>query len=213
MMPAAVARHAREMDDSTARESWQYHFDPETYLETVVAEVPAYLELQDLTAEVTTGCLAERILELGVGTGETSVRVLALHPSARLTGIDESVEMLECARGRLDDADLRVGRLEDPLPEGVYDLVVSALAVHHLDGEDKADLFRRVAERLRPGGRFVLADIVIPSDPSDATTPIDGVYDKPSRVDEQLRWLEGAGLHARAAWSKGDLAILVAERT
>jgi tRNA (cmo5U34)-methyltransferase len=201
------------VDDTSAPEPWQYHFDPGTYLEMVVAEVPAYLELQNLTAEATTPCSAERILELGVGTGETSMRVLALHPSARLTGIDENAEMLQWARRRLGDADLRVGRLEDPLPEGVYDLVVSALAVHHLDGEGKADLFRRVAESLRPGGRFVLGDVVIPSDPSDATTPIDGVYDKPSRIDEQLRWLEAAGLHAHLAWSQRDLAILVAEHT
>jgi tRNA (cmo5U34)-methyltransferase len=179
----------------------------------VLAEVPAYLELQDRTAEATAGCSAARILELGVGTGETSVRVLASHPTARLTGIDESAEMLECARQRLGDADLRVGRLEDPLPEGVYDLVVSALTVHHLDGEGKAELFRRVAERLRPGGRFVLADVVIPDDPGDAITPIDGVYDKPSRVGEQLRWLEAAGLRARVSWAHRDLAILVADRS
>ena len=45
-------------------------------------------------------------------------------------------------------ADLRVSRLEDALPEGNFDLVVSALAVHHLDGAGKADLFARVAARL-----------------------------------------------------------------
>ena len=103
--------------------------------------------------------------------------------------------MLDRARERLPQADLRVGRLEDPLPEGTYDLVVSALAVHHLDGDGKAELFMRVAERLRPGGRFVLADLVIPDDASDAITPIDdGQYDKPSRVKDQLRWLQAAGL-------------------
>jgi hypothetical protein len=34
---------------------------------------------------------------------------------------------------RFPAADLRVQRLEDPLPEGSYDLVVSALTIHHLD--------------------------------------------------------------------------------
>jgi tRNA (cmo5U34)-methyltransferase len=71
-----------------------------------------------------------------------------------------------------------VGRLHDPLPEGSFDLVVSALAVHHLDGAGKADLFARVADRLRPGGRFVLGDVVVADDPADAVTPIDGVYDR-----------------------------------
>jgi len=42
--------------------------------------------------------------------------------------------MLAHARRVLARADLRVSRLEDELPPGPFDLVVSALAVHHLDG-------------------------------------------------------------------------------
>jgi SAM-dependent methyltransferase len=90
--------------------------------------------------------------------------------------------------------------------------VVSALAVHHLDAAGKADLFRRVAAVLRPGGRLVLGDVVVPDDPADVVTPIDGVYDKPSRADEQLRWLSDAGLAARVAWADRDLAVLIADR-
>jgi hypothetical protein len=56
----------------------QFHFDPATYLGTIRAEVPAYDELQDAVAEATAGIQAERVLELGVGTGETSRRVLDL---------------------------------------------------------------------------------------------------------------------------------------
>src|SRR5262245_62724772 len=48
-----------------------------------------------------------------------------------------------------DRVSLLVGRLEDPLPQGPFDLVVSALAVHHLDAASKADLFRRIAATLR----------------------------------------------------------------
>jgi hypothetical protein len=35
----------------------------------------------------------------------------------------------------------------------------------------KADLFARIAARLRPGGRFVLGDVVVPEDPADVVTP------------------------------------------
>ena len=106
----------------------QFHFDPATYPETIRAEVPAYDELQDAVAKATAGIHAERVLELGVGTGQTSHRVLDLHPQAELVGIDESAGMLAVASADLI-ADLRVSRLEDPLPEGDFDLVVSALAV------------------------------------------------------------------------------------
>jgi tRNA (cmo5U34)-methyltransferase len=190
----------------------QFHFDPVMYLDMIREEVPAYDEFQDAVAAATDGLRAERVLELGVGTGETSRRVLALHPDAELVGIDESAAMLGVAADVVAGADLRVGRLEDPLPEGSVVLVVSALAVHHLDGAGKADLFSRVADRLRPGGRFVLGDVVVPEDPADVVTPIDGVYDVPSTVADQLEWLAAAGLAARVAWARQDLAVIVAER-
>jgi len=188
----------------------QFHFDPATYLDMVREEVPAYDELQDEVAAASAGPGVERVLELGVGTGETSRRVLDVHPDVELIGIDESAEMVAAASARLARADLRVARLEDPLPEGHFDLVVSALAVHHLDGDGKADLFARIAERLRPGGRFVLGDVVIPDDPADAITPIDGIYDQPSRAVDQVSWLGAAGLDARIVWSRQDLAVIVA---
>ena len=188
----------------------QFHFDPTTYLEKIRAEVPAYDELQNAVADATAGVHTDRVLELGVGTGETSRRVLDLHPSVELVGIDESAEML-AAGSPAPAADLRVSRLEDPLPEGHFDLIVSALAVHHLDGAGKADLFARVADRLRPGGRFVLGDVVVPDDPADVVTPIDGVYDQPSTVDDQIRWLSAAGLHAKVVWAHQDLAVIVAD--
>jgi tRNA (cmo5U34)-methyltransferase len=191
-------------------DGYQFHFDPASYVEAIRAEVPAYDELQDAVAEATAGIHAEWVLELGVGTGETSRRVLDLHPEAGLVGIDESAEMLAAASADVS-ADLRVSRLEDPLPEGNFDLVVSALAVHHLDGAGKADLFARVADRLRPGGRFVLGDVVVPDDPVDVVTPIDGVYDQPSTVDDQVRWLAAAGLHAEVVWARQDLAVIVAD--
>jgi len=136
--------------------------------------------------------------------------VLDLHPDAELVGIDESAEMLAAACADVA-ADLRVSRLQDPLPEGSFDLVVSALAVHHLDGAGKADLFARVADRLRPGGRFVLGDVVVPGDPVDVVTPIDGVYDQPSTIDDQVRWLSAAGLDVEVAWARQDLAVIVAD--
>jgi tRNA (cmo5U34)-methyltransferase len=187
----------------------QFHFDPASYVETIRAEVLAYDELQDAVAEATAGVQAERILELGVGTGETSRRVLDLHPEAELVGIDESAEMLAAAS--IDAADLRVSRLQDPLPEGNFDLVVSALAVHHLDGAGKADLFARVAELLRPGGRFVLGDVVVPEDPADLVTPIDGVYDQPSTINDQLRWLAASGFNPEVVWARQDLCVIVAD--
>jgi tRNA (cmo5U34)-methyltransferase len=191
----------------------QFHFDPDAYLQLMAEEVPAYPRLQDEVAAATaTVAPAGRILDLGAGIGETARRVLALHPGAELVGIDSSEGMLEHARRALPGADLRLGRLEDELPAGSFELVVSALAVHHLDGPRKADLFRRVAVALAPGGRFVLGDVVVPEDPADGVTPLSEGFDLPSRVDEQLRWLAEGGLEGAVTWSERDLAVIAADR-
>jgi len=190
----------------------QWHWDPETYLKNMLEEVPSYPDLQAQTAAAAKDVPALTILELGIGTGETAKRVLAAHPDARLTAIDSSEKMIERARRVVPQVDLRLARLEDPLPDGPFDLVVSALAVHHLDGPGKQDLFRRVAGVLAPGGTFVLADVVVPEREEDVVTPIDGVYDRPDRLDDQLAWLRAAGLTAETVWSYKDLAVIRATR-
>lgn len=190
----------------------QWHWDPETYLQNMLEEVPSYPDLQAQTAAAVKDVPAKTILELGIGTGETATRVLAAHPDAKMTAIDSSEEMLERARSVVPQADLRLARLEDPLPEGPFDLVVSALAVHHLDSPGKQDLFRRVAGVLAPGGTFVLADVVVPEREEDVVTPVDGVYDTPDGLDDQLAWLRAAGLTAETVWSYKDLAVIRATR-
>jgi tRNA (cmo5U34)-methyltransferase len=174
------------------------------------AEVPDYERLQDETV-LATGIDARRVLELGTGTGETARRMLMRHPAARVLGIDASPEMLGYARAVLpvERVELRGARLQDSLPDGPFDLVVSVLTVHHLDGDGKADLFRRIAGLLPPGGRLVIGDVIVPEDPSDVVTPIDGEYDTPSSVDDQLSWLNAAGLQASVAWVHRDLAVMV----
>ena len=192
---------------------WQYHFDAGTYAEEIRADLPAYDALQEEIAGAS-GAGARRILELGTGTGETARRLLARHPDASLVGIDENEQMLAVASGVLPRGrvSLLAGRIEDPLPEGPFDLVASALCVHHLDGSAKAELFRRVRDTLAPDGLFVLGDVVLPADPAAATTPLTPGYDRPSPLIDQVRWLVAAGLEPRVVWEHGDLAVVAARR-
>ena len=188
----------------------QFDWDAGGYLDLIRREVPDYEELQREVANAS-GSGARRLLELGTGTGQTALRLLERHPEARLMGLDASPDMLAVARAVLpaDRVDLHEGRLEDPLPAGPFDAVASALAVHHLDGDGKADLFRRAAAVLAPGGRLVVGDVVVPDDPSDAVTPMDVGFDLPDTVAAQLRWLAGAGLLAEVVWQRRDLAVMV----
>ena len=191
-----------------------YETEPARYLATLRAAVPAYDRIHEVLVEATLGIRVARILDLGTGTGETARRVLAAHPQASLIGLDASPEMLAGAKETLAGrrVELRTQRLEDELPPGPFDLVTSAFAAHHLDGLAKAALFRQVYTSVRPGGRFVLADLIVPADPAAATTPLDPGEDLPDSVADQIAWLSRAGFKADPIWAQGDFAVLAARR-
>ena len=103
-----------------------------------------------------------RVLDLGAGTGLLAGFVArGLPGGASSTLLDGAGAMLAQARERLGErASYVVGDLVDPLPEGPWDAIVSALAIHHLDDPAKRDLFARVRAALAPGGLFVNAEQV-----------------------------------------------------
>jgi L-threonylcarbamoyladenylate synthase len=210
-----VREGAVDQETVAAALNEDWGFDPATYAETVRAEIPAYERFQELVVFAAyTGWSGGRVLELGTGTGETARRLLERLEDAEFVSVDESAEMLHVAAHALpaERVQLVEGRLQDPLPEGSFDLVVSALAIHHLDEHEKPDLFARVRAALSPGGRFVLADVIVPDDPAQALIPLTPGYDKPSPLADQLRWLRDAGFRsADVVWRHDDLAIVVAE--
>jgi tRNA (cmo5U34)-methyltransferase len=200
-------------DDVAAALQWQFHFDPSSYAEMIHEDIPVYDEFQEAVVRASeTIPPAARVLELGTGTGETARRLLSRHPDAVLVGMDESASMLAAARSVLprDRVSLQVGAIEEQLPEGPFDLVASALCVHHLEGSLKRDLFERVHRVLAPGGRFVLGDVIVPVDPADAVTSLTPGYDHPSPLADQLEWLAEAGFVARVVWEHRDLAVVAA---
>ena len=88
----------------------------------------------------------------------------------------------------------------------------SALAVHHLDADEKADLFSASRRCSPPVAGSCSADVVVPrARPTRSPSSTDG-YDKPSTVADQLRWLREAGFERVGRMeSESDLAVLVAE--
>jgi SAM-dependent methyltransferase len=172
----------------------QFHWRPETYLEEIRAEIPRFDELQ----EATVGAIPfppGRALELGVGTGETTRRLLNRYPRAAVTGLDSSPAMV--FRARELGIEVRLARIEDPLPDGPWDLVISVLAVHHLSDDGKRDLFRRVRETARA---LILGDVVL-ADPQ--VTPLEPGYDLPAGAEEQAQWCGG-----EIVWRADDLAVI-----
>jgi tRNA (cmo5U34)-methyltransferase len=124
----------------------EFDWTPDEYLERIRARVPRYDELQD-QAVAAIPFPPERVLELGMGTGETTRRLLDAHPDAWVIGLDSSPDMVFRARQTYDDVQL--ARMEDPLPDGPWDLVISVLSIGELSEEQRRTLFRRVREQSR----------------------------------------------------------------
>lgn len=177
--------------------SAQFHWDPQSYLEMIRREVPYFDELQEATVAAIEGS-PTRVLDIGVGTGETSRRILERFPDAEVTGLDSSPEMV--FRARELGIEGRLARMEDPLPDGPWDLVVAVLSVHHLQTHAKKDLFRRVREE---AGSFILADVVVADEP---VTTLDPDRDFPERSEDLLEWTRG-----REVWAKQDLVVIRAD--
>ncbi|MBA3866863.1 MAG: class I SAM-dependent methyltransferase [Solirubrobacterales bacterium] len=174
----------------------QSDWKPDTYLDLIRAEVPRYDELQDEAVKAIP-FPPERVLELGMGTGETTRRLVGAYPDAWVIGLDSSPDMVFRAREMYDGVQL--ARIEDPLPDGPWDLVIGVLSIHHLTTEQKQSLFRRVREHSRS---LVIADVVR----ADVEiTPIEPDYDFPETATDLASWSGGT-----VAWTQDDLAVVSA---
>src|SRR6476619_6163130 len=134
----------------------QFDWKPEEYLQRIHAKIPRYDELQE-QAIAAIPFPPERVLELGMGTGETTRRLIEAYPDAWVIGLDSSPDMVFRARQTYDDVQL--ARMEDPLPDGPWDLVISVLSTDQLSDDQLQALCRRVREHSRS---FVVADTFSP---------------------------------------------------
>jgi SAM-dependent methyltransferase len=107
-----------------------------------------------------------RVLELGVGTGRLAVPMAA--GGLQVVGIDSSEAMLDRLRQRdvTSDVITRRGDMVDDLPDGPFDaaLVAYNTIFNLLDEVAQQRCFVEVADRLRPGGAFVVEAFVPDAD-------------------------------------------------
>lgn len=103
----------------------------------------------------------KRVLDLGAGTGLLSYFWYRQCPSAEYVLVDIASEMLNIARKRfagIDNISYQISDYTDKLPNGDFDVIASALSVHHLDNDEKLKLFSRIYDKLPNGGLFVNYD-------------------------------------------------------
>lgn len=161
----------------------------------------------------------ERVLDLGCGDGRLLALVLGARPEAGGVGVDFSPPMLERARERfagVSGVELHKHDRAESLPDlGHFELVVSSLAIHHLEDPRKRELYSEVFGMLRPGGRFSNLEHV--SSPTPALhrefLEIAAVPEDPSNrlldVETQLGWLRELGYaDVDCFWKWREIALL-----
>jgi tRNA (cmo5U34)-methyltransferase len=210
MSPApSVAEHFDE---------WAPRYDAE-----IRRQVPRYDEIQDTIISLLKMHPPHRVLDLGLGTGTTALRLLEAFPAVKVVGVDVSPEMLARARQRLARhrarVQLRRADIANPELDGAYDAIVSVLAVHHLWADEKRHLFSQLWEHLTPGGILLVADAFRhasdllaeiyqherPEDPHEAE------HDHPDTTAEHLHWMIAAGFAGvDVVWKYEDVGVLVA---
>jgi tRNA (cmo5U34)-methyltransferase len=102
-------------------------------------------------------------LDLGAGTGLLTSLTLRKFPKAQLMVMDISEKMLQKARERFHgDNRVRFMMMDyaaSPLPEK-FNLIISAMSIHHLFDSEKKALFQRIYNALTPGGTFIHVELV-----------------------------------------------------
>ena len=146
----------------------------ESHLQLEVAEydslirrfIPRYDEMLDEAVRLVHDSIEDgdpnRLVDLGIGTGCLTARILKAVPGAKVIGIDADPKMLEEAGRRLspnvDRIELRLGDFFSVLPAG-QNAYIAALALHHvLDLPAKQALYQKIYDGLVAGGLFVNAD-------------------------------------------------------
>jgi tRNA (cmo5U34)-methyltransferase len=199
-------------------DAWAARYDAE-----IRNQVPRYDEIHETVVQLLSLKPPHRVLDLGVGTGTTALRLLEALPGTQVVGMDVSSEMLGRARQRLRAHrgrwTLRRSDIATPDLDGLYDAIVSVLAVHHLWADEKRHLFSRLWEHLAPGGVLIVADAFRhasdrllelydyprPEDPHEAE------HDHLDTTADHLAWLTSAGFAAvDVAWKYEDVGVLVA---
>ncbi|WGD44596.1 class I SAM-dependent methyltransferase [Streptomyces cathayae] len=100
-----------------------------------------------------------RVLDVGSGTGRPTAATLTA-AGHRVLGVDVSPVMVEIASRQVPEAEFRCGDIRGlPLEDGSLDAVCVYFALLQMSRAEQADLVRRLALVLRPGGLFALATV------------------------------------------------------
>ena len=125
--------------------------------------IPCFDDFYKNTTEFIASNIDEpkRIIDLGAGTGLLTYFWYQQCPNSEYVLLDIADEMLNVARKRFHDIgniSYQVENYIHKLPDAIFDTVLSALSIHHLEDQDKIKLFSKIYDNLPDGGLFINYD-------------------------------------------------------
>jgi tRNA (cmo5U34)-methyltransferase len=113
--------------------------------------------------------LKTKVLDLGCGDGMFIQQLLKSYTPSEVVLIDGSIEMLEAAKTRLrnyHNISYTQSKFQDLLINdsltGTFEFIFSSLAIHHLNSNEKKNIYEYIYRHLSPGGCFINYDVVLP---------------------------------------------------
>jgi len=148
------------------------HFAGEafTYDGLIPKLIPEYHEQNKLIVDLIDLPLDTELkaLDLGCGTGVLGYLIMKKFPKAKVHFIDLTSEMLDTARKNLKEyierTTWQVGDMQEADLGCGYDIIVSGLSIHHLENEGKEQIYRKIYQALKRGGRFINRDVFLHED-------------------------------------------------
>ncbi len=216
------------------------HYTNNQYDRDIVNAIPFHKEIHVQIAEYIAGYKKKKILEildLGAGTAITSAIIKSVRPDAHFDIIDFSKQMLDGAKKRLGDKNVRyflVNYTKQKFDKK-YDVIVSVIGFHHQTHIGKRKMFKKIYSLLKSDGVFILGDLVTHRDQHtaahnnalhfhhlveksvDEKTLTEWAYHHQflndlAPIEDQIDWLKEVGFKVSKQFCKMNTALLIAKK-
>ncbi len=143
------------------------------YIELMQKLVPNYIAGQKFLCELIECDINKsiKVLDLGCGNGVLSEIVLKKFPNAHVVGFDLTSEMLKSYQIRLEKFQNRFEIIQGNFItddfRSDYDIVLTGLTLHHLNSEQRKEIFKKIYNSLNSNGIYITRDIIIEDNDED----------------------------------------------
>lgn len=200
------------------------HFESEAkeFDDIIIKLIPYYTQMIRALTDAIPFEKSEKfnVIDLGCGTGTIAKMVAEKFPNSTIVCLDIASKMIDIARVKLvnhKNTKFITGDFASTSFNDKYDVVISSLALHHLETDaDKKHFYKRIYTILNDSGLFFNADVVLASTDYLQRVNMDRWIeymsknvskeeilnnwipkyeseDRPAKLTDQLKWLEDIG--------------------